>query len=97
MTRDQTISLLTQHGPAIRQQYHVERLALFGSIARDEAQEGSDVDLLVEFDGPASFDRFMDLKFHLEDLLGTRVDLVTVKAVRRQLRSTIENEAIRVA
>jgi predicted nucleotidyltransferase len=39
----------------------------------------------------------MDLKFHLEDLLGTRVDLVTVKAVRRQLRSTIENEAIRVA
>jgi len=97
MTRDQTISLLTQHGAAIRQQYHVERLALFGSIARDEAAAESDVDLLVEFDGPATFDRFMDLKFHLEDLLGARVDLVTVKALRKQLRLGIEKEAIRVA
>jgi hypothetical protein len=97
MTRDQTISLLTQHGAAIRQQYHVQRLALFGSIARDEAREGSDVDLLVEFDGPASFDRFMDLKFHLEDLLGSRVDLVTTKALGPQLRPAIEKEAIRVA
>jgi hypothetical protein len=67
------------------------------SFARGEAQASSDVDLLVEFDGPATFDRFMDLKFHREDLLGTRVDLVTVKALRKQLRPAIEQEAIRVA
>ncbi|MGD2062596.1 MAG: nucleotidyltransferase family protein [Nitrospirota bacterium] len=97
MNREQTISRLPQHGAAIRQHYHVTRLALLGSLARNETQEGSDVDLLVEFDGPATFDRFMDLKFHLEDLLGTRVDLVTMKALRQQLRATVEQEAIRVA
>ena len=97
MNRDQTIALLSQHGAAIRQQYQVQRLALFGSFARGEATESSDVDLLVEFDGPATFDRFMDLKFHLEDLLGAPVDLVTVKALRPKLRPGIEQEAIRVA
>jgi predicted nucleotidyltransferase len=45
-------------------------LALFGSVARDEATAESDVDLLVEFEGGATFDRYMDLKFFLEECLG---------------------------
>ena len=75
----------------------VGELYLFGSVARDEAQEDSDVDLLVEFTGPPSFDRFMDLKFFLEDTLGIPVDLVTRRALKPMLSSEIERDAVRVA
>jgi predicted nucleotidyltransferase len=75
----------------------VAALYLFGSVARDEARDDSDVDLLVEFTGPPSFDRFMDLKFFLEDALGVPVDLVTRRALKAFLRSEIERDAYRVA
>ena len=75
----------------------VGELYLFGSVARDEAQDGSDVDLLVEFTGPPSFDHFMDLKFFLEDTLGIPVDLVTRRALKSAMRPEIERDAVRVA
>ena len=51
----------------------------------------------MAFEGKASFDRFMDLKFYLEDLLRVRVDLVTRDAVRPEMRPQIEREAIHVS
>jgi hypothetical protein len=75
----------------------VASLSLFGSVARGEATEASDVDLLVRFEGRATFDRYMDLKFFLEDLLGRRVDLVTEKALREEVRPHVEQELLRVA
>lgn len=75
----------------------VFRLALFGSAARDEAGEDSDLDFLVEFTGPATFNCYMDLKFLLEDLFDRRIDLVTRQALRAELRPTVEKEAINVA
>jgi len=70
---------------------------VFGSVARDEAGDDSDVDLLVEFTGPPSFDRFMDLKFFLEGTLGIPVDLVTRRALKTGLRTEIERDAVRIA
>ena len=81
----------------IRQRFAVRALGIFGSIARDAAADDSDIDVLVIFDGKASFDLFMDLKFYLEDLLGAQVDLVTDKALRPQIRQVIEQEMIHVA
>ena len=78
------------------QRFRVRSLDLFGSLARDEGHPGSDVDLLVEFDG-AAFDQFMDLKFFLEDLLARRVDLVTRAALKPRMRPVVEREAVRVA
>ena len=83
--------------PALRERFSLRRLAVFGSVARGSESEGSDVDVLVEFEHPAGFDDFMELRFRLEDLLGVRVDLVTVKALRPGMRDAIEREAIRVA
>jgi predicted nucleotidyltransferase len=54
------------------------------------------VDILVSFDGPASSARYFGVQFYLEDTLGCRVDLVTDKALRSQLRPFIEREAIDV-
>ena len=81
----------------IRQRFSVKRLSVFGSVVRDEVDDGSDVDVLVVFDRQANFDIFMELKFYLEDLLGMRVDLVTDKALRPQVRRAIEQEMIDVA
>ena len=75
----------------------VASLAVFGSVARNEAGPESDVDILVEFHGAATLARFMELKSLLETTLGRRVDLVTQKALRDRLRPVIEKDAVRVA
>lgn len=96
LRRDELIALLRGRTQDL-QRFRVRSLDLFGSLARDEGHPGSDVDLLVEFDGPATFDQFMDLKFFLEDLLSRRVDLVTRAALKPRMRPIIEREAVRVA
>lgn len=81
----------------IRQRFSVKDLSLFGSVARGEASSKSDIDVLVTFKQKANFDNFMDLKFYLEDLLQTGVDLVTQKALRQQIKKAIEQEIIHVS
>ena len=83
--------------PRLKSELGVAALYVFGSVARGEASADSDVDMLVEFDGPATFARFMDLKALLEDSLGARVDLVTRAALRTPSKRRIEAEARRVA
>lgn len=95
--RSEILEVLAERRREITTRFGVKRVALFGSAARDELDAASDVDVLVEFDGPATFDGYMDLKFYLEDLLGRPVDLVTDKALRKELRPYIEKEMIRVA
>lgn len=75
----------------------VRSLAVVGSTARGESKPDSDVDVLVEFDGPTTFDRYMDVKLLLEDDLGCRVDLVTRKALHPLLKDIVDREAVRVA
>lgn len=82
--------------PALVAKFDVKELALFGSMARDQARDDSDIDILVSFDGPATSARYFGLQFYLEDLLGRSVDLVTDKALRPELRPYIEREALHV-
>jgi predicted nucleotidyltransferase len=77
--------------------FDVESLMLFGSVARSEATESSDVDFVVTFKSPPTFDNYMELKFFLEDLLESRVDLVTADVVRERIKPSIEQDAIYVA
>jgi len=96
MTRNEVTQLLAgQHGALAR--FGVKSLALFGSVVRDEARPDSDVDLLVEFEGKATFDRYIGLKAFLEDLLKCPVDLTTRRALKPRLRPYVEREAVYVA
>ena len=97
MGRHEILELLRKHAPDLRKRFMVKDLWVFGSAARDEARAGSDVDILVDFAGPPTFEGYMDLKFRLEELLGARVDLVTRDAVRPALKERIERESILVA
>ncbi len=72
-------------------------MAIFGSVARGEARPDSDVDIVVEFRGRPSFDKYMDLKFFLEDLLASPIDLVTPAAIRPAMRERVKSEAVYVA
>jgi predicted nucleotidyltransferase len=79
------------------EKYDVDSLSLFGSFARDEATDASDLDVLVEFKHAPTFDGYMGLKFYLEDLFGRRVDVVTRDGLRPRMRALVEREALRVA
>ncbi len=95
--RDEAIRTLRGYLPALRRDFRVRQLSLFGSTARDEAREDSDLDLLVEFDVVPTLDKFVGLKYFLEDRLARRIDLVTPDAVKPRMRSSVEREAVRVA
>jgi len=74
----------------------VAELALFGSFARDQATESSDIDILVGFEGPATSESYFGVQFYLEDLLDRSVDLVTTKALRPRFRPYVEREAVHI-
>jgi len=96
MGRDDVVQRI-KDGPQQLASFGVASLHLFGSVARGDADESSDIDLLVAFDGPATFDQYMDLKLYLEDLLGRRVDLVTERGLRDEIRPHLVGDLLRVA
>lgn len=91
-----TLAVLRLHKTELQDRFGVTRLVLFGSLARQQSNAESDVDLLVRFDGPATSTRYFGLQFYLEDLLGRPVDLVSDKALRSELRPFVERDAILV-
>lgn len=97
MSRDQILALLRQALPELRAKYGLRDLSLFGSVARDEAGPGSDVDVLATYAGPLTLHAFMGLKADLERRLGTPVDLVTPGALKPRLRAAIERDLLRVS
>ena len=96
MNREQVLALLAEHKPVLAARFGVQKLALFGSFARDTARADSDVDVLVRFEGPATVDRYFGTQFYLEDLLHCPVDLVTEAALKPRLRPYIEKDLIDV-
>ena len=96
MNRDEVLHALRAHKVTLARRFGVTELALFGSIARNQASLESDVDILVSFQGKVDWRRYFGVQFSLEDLLGRPVDLVTDKALRPELRPSVEREALRV-
>lgn len=76
---------------------HVRTLSVFGSVARGEASDRSDIDLLVEFDRPVGLFHFVTVKDRLESVLELPVDLVTPRGLKAPLRERVLAEARRVA
>jgi predicted nucleotidyltransferase len=84
--RDEIVEIARKHG--------VGRVRVFGSVARGDASEGSDVDLLIEVEGPTPPWFPGGLVADLEALLGRRVDVVEADALRENLKSKILNESV---
>lgn len=96
MNLEQALRILREHEPDLRRK-GVKTLSIFGSVARGEAREDSDIDLLVEFDRRVGLLAFLDLKLYLERVLGGPVDLVTPSGLKSWMRETVLGEAVRAA
>lgn len=92
LTKQEIIRKIREAKPELRRRFGVESIALFGSYARNEADDKSDIDLLVEM--PPSFKNYFDLQRYLENLLGKRIDLGT--KLRRYIQLQAEKEMIRI-
>ena len=93
-TRAQVLRTLGEHRREM-DRFGVRWLALFGSVARDEAGPESDVDILVDLGEAPTFDQYMGLLEYLEEWLPARVDLVTTTGLR-PVRPYVEQELIHV-
>ena len=96
LKRDEALALLRSHKPALAERFGVVELALFGSVARDQARVGSDVDVLVRFAEPPGMRELIGAESYLEGVFGRRIDVVTEKELRPAFRPYVEREAISV-
>jgi hypothetical protein len=96
MKRNEALKIISRHHADLAR-FKVKSLAIFGSVARDEARPDSDIDILVEFSAPVGMFEFIDLKEYLEGILNVRVDLATEPALKKQMKAQILKEAVRAA
>ena len=97
MTRDAALRLLKENLKDIMI-FGVKSIGIFGSISRNEADEHSDLDILVEYEtGRLNLDTYMDLKYYLEKLFKRRVDLVTKSSMKEYSKDKILKEVVYAA
>jgi predicted nucleotidyltransferase len=86
---------LKKHKEELRKNFKVKEIGIFGSYVRGEQKKrGSDIDILVDFEEPIGFFKFMDLEEYLSNLLGTKVDLISKKALKPRIGKYILKEVI---
>jgi predicted nucleotidyltransferase len=95
MPRDEVLAKLRDLKPSLEREYGVTRLRLFGSHARDQAQDDSDVDLIVDLTRPLGLD-FFGLEIELAERLGRKVDLATPDGLHRVIKDRVLAEAVDV-
>jgi len=99
-TNMQTLAQIQQtlrsHQLEFRHKYGVERLAIFGSYARNEQTENSDIDILVELGQQLLGMRYLELAAELETILQHKVDIVSRRAIKQQYFQAIEQDLIYV-
>ena len=83
--------ILSIHKDRIFKEYSIKSMAIFGSFSRQEENEKSDLDILVEFDGKMGI-RFIDLAEDLESLLKIKVDLVSKKGLKDKYLNSINSD-----
>ncbi|MFX0060326.1 MAG: nucleotidyltransferase family protein [Candidatus Heimdallarchaeota archaeon] len=96
LSKKKILDILEAEIPFIKKAYHVNKIGLFGSYAREEQNETSNVDLLVEFITPISFFTLFKLEDYLSDKLGVKVEIITPGALKELLIPTIMRDVIYV-
>ena len=96
MKREEVVRLLQAQKKELVERYHIVSLSLFGSVVRGKARPGGKVAILVKFARPTGLFQFIDLKKHLETLLGCKVALGKPGWLKPQVKSWVLQEAVRV-
>lgn len=93
---EEVIGEIVEHLDTIKQ-FGVKFIGLFGSVARDEARPDSDIDILVEFEGGITLQKYARLSIYLEKILGREIDVVDAEMLRPELRPYVEKDLIPIA
>jgi len=93
---DAVIEAIAKVKPQIIERFRVKEMAIFGSFVRGEENAESDIDLLTDFDKDADLFDLTGLADFLENILSRRVDVVSAKGLRKELRKTVLEEAIQI-
>ncbi len=96
ISKSTIINTLKQEFSYLKSKYYVKKIGIFGSFARDEQRETSDVDIIVDFNRPIGFFIFLQLEDYISEKLGIKVDLVTPEALKPLLKEEILEETIYV-
>jgi len=94
--RDEVLESLRSHKQILAERFGVTSIALYGSVARDQATENSDIDILVEFVSPPNFKNYFDVHEFLEDVLGRAVDMASIVEIRKEILPYIKKDTINV-
>jgi predicted nucleotidyltransferase len=87
--------ILRKHKKELKEKYKVKSIAIFGSYARGEQKETSDIDILIDYYEPISLLKLIELENYLSDLLGVKVDLITKNSIHNPyVKKSIEGGLI---
>ncbi len=92
-TLNEAKQILKKNKPMLKNKFGVKEIGIFGSFIRGEARKRSDIDILVNFSRPIGLE-FIDLGFYLKKILHKKVDLVTMRALKPQLKDRILKEVV---
>jgi predicted nucleotidyltransferase len=92
--KEEILKILKQQLPYPKEKFKVKSVGLFGSYARGEQTEKSDIDMLVEFEAPVGFFKFIELEYYLSEKLVAKVDLVTPDALKPIIKPQIVEGAV---
>ncbi len=93
LTKNDILEKLRDLKPTLARDFFVKEIGLFGSYSDNEQNEESDIDILVEFEKPIGW-KFFTLEKYLESIFNKKVDLVTRKALKKQLKDTILSQTL---
>ncbi len=93
-SRKEILRILKQELPYLKEKFKVKSIGIFGSYARGEQTKTSDIDMLIEFEAPVGFFKFIELEDYLSEKLGVKVDLVTPDALKPLIKPQIMQEAV---
>ena len=89
-------SILSKHKEELNRKYNVREIGVFGSYVRGEQKKASDVDILVEFEKPIGFFKFLEMEEHIGSILGMKVDLVTKNSLKPRIGKHILKEVVAI-
>ena len=95
-TKVEILKVMKQELPHLKEKFKVKDIGLFGSYAREEQSQTRDIDVLVDFEVPVGFFKFIELEDYLSNKLGVKVDLVTPDALKPLIKTHIMQEAVYV-
>ncbi len=96
LNRERVLEILREQKPILKERFGISDIALYGSFARDQGNDGSDVDVVVKFEVKPTFRSYFGAQCYLEDVFGRSVDMARMHELRKEIHPYVNNDLIDV-